>query len=309
MKILIVDDIQDQLYLLESLLKGNGYAVVPASNGEEALEKLRTEGPDMIISDILMPVMDGFQFLRAVRGDDQLKEIPFVFYTATYTDEKDEEFALKIGADKFIRKPMDPKEFMRIIQGVIEDAKEGKIEPSKSAGMEDEETFKLYSERLVNKLEKKMFDLETEIRKREKEEESLRLSEKELNLRNQINTIFLTYPDEEMYEEILKVVLEAMESEYGTFGYFDEDGSFVAPAVSRKIFWEKCNVPEKEIIFQKGTFGGIWGKAIKGKKTLVSNEGPFNVPEGHIPIQNTMAAPIIFHGEMISAIQIGRAHV
>ena len=304
MKILIVDDIKDQLYLLETLLKGNGYAVLPASNGADALEKLRNEGADMIISDILMPVMDGFQFLREIRGDDQLKEIPFVFYTATYTDQEDEEFALRIGADKLIRKPTDPDEFLKVIQGVIKDKRNGKITQKKPAAVGDRETFKLYSERLVKKLEKKMIDLEKEVETRKTVEKRLRLSEEELSLRNQVNTIFLTIPGEQMFEEVLKLVLRALKSEYGTFGYFAEDGSFIAPAVSRKIYWEKCNVPEKEIIFQKGTFSGIWGRAIKEKKTLISNEGPFNVPEGHIPIQNTMVTPIIFHGEVISAIHL-----
>jgi len=177
MKILIVDDIEVNIYLLEHLLKGNGYEVISAANGQEAFGKLGIEKVDMIISDILMPVMDGFQFLREVRGDDQLKAIPFVFYTATYTDEKDEKFALKIGADKFIIKPMDPKEFMGIIKGVFEDARKGKIESRKPAKKEEAETFKLYSERLVKKLEKKMLNLETEIKQREKKEECLRMSE------------------------------------------------------------------------------------------------------------------------------------
>ena len=170
MKILIVDDRQENIYLLEQLLKGNGYEVLSATNGRDALEKLGIEKVDMIVSDILMPVMDGFQFLREVRRDNQLKEIPFVFYTATYTEEKDEEFAIRIGADKFIRKPADPEEFMGIIKGVLEDARKGKIQPKKPAEMEDTETFKLYSERLVKKLEKKMLDLEAEIKKRKKME-------------------------------------------------------------------------------------------------------------------------------------------
>lgn len=143
-----------------------------------------------------------------------------------------------------------------------------------------------------------------DITERKQVEEALRQSEKDLRLRIQINNIFLTHPDEEMFAEILKLIRKAMESKYGTFGYFDENGSFVAPAVTRKIYWDKCNVPEKNIIFQKGTFGGIWGRAIKERKTLISNDGPFQIPKGHIPIENTIVTPIIFHEEVISAIHI-----
>ena len=149
-----------------------------------------------------------------------------------------------------------------------------------------------------------MIDLEKEIEKRKIVEKKLKQSEEELVFRNQVNTIFLTIPGEQMFEEVPRFILKVFKSEYGTFGYFAEDGSFIAPTVSRKIYWEKCNIPEKEIIFQKGTFGGIWGKAIKEKKSLVSNEGPFDAPEGHIPIQNTMVAPIIFQGKVISAIHV-----
>ncbi len=143
-----------------------------------------------------------------------------------------------------------------------------------------------------------------DIAERKRAEEALRRSERELRVRNQINRIFLTYPDERMYSEVLKVIQQTLESEFGTFGYFDENGSFVAPALSRQIFWEKCEVPEKEIIFQKGTFSGIWARAIQERKTLISNDGPFDTPEGHIPIRNTMVTPVIFRGEVISAIHV-----
>ncbi|MBU0661612.1 response regulator, partial [Patescibacteria group bacterium] len=100
MKILIVDDNEDVRMILKKTLESNGYSVKDASNGKEALKAAKESPPDIIISDILMPVMDGFQLCREMKADEILKKIPFVFYTATYTDEKDEELALKLGADR-----------------------------------------------------------------------------------------------------------------------------------------------------------------------------------------------------------------
>ena len=99
-KILIVDDLPQNLYMLEVLLKSNGYEVEQASNGIEALEIARKNPPEMVISDILMPGMDGFSLCRAWKSDDQLKNIPFIYYTATYTDPKDEKFAMSLGAEQ-----------------------------------------------------------------------------------------------------------------------------------------------------------------------------------------------------------------
>ena len=160
MKILIVDDIEENLYLLESLLKGSNYEVVTAKDGVEALDKLKEEPINMIISDILMPKMDGFQFCRECKKDDNLKKIPFIFYTATYTDKKDEEFALNLGAEKFLIKPVEPEVLLKILKEVIEAHKKGTLITSKKPLREEEIYLAEYNKRLIKKLEKKVLDLE-----------------------------------------------------------------------------------------------------------------------------------------------------
>jgi len=160
MKILVVDDMEDGLYMMETILKGNGYEVITALNGLDALGKLKEESVDIIISDIMMPHMDGFQFCRECKKDDDLKKIPFIFYTATYTNKKDEEFALSLGAVKFIRKPTELNTFLNILERVIEKYKNGEPITPKEPIKKEEIYLTEYSKRLIEKLEKKVTGLE-----------------------------------------------------------------------------------------------------------------------------------------------------
>jgi two-component sensor histidine kinase len=132
-----------------------------------------------------MPRMDGFQLCRECKNNHTLRKVPFVFYTATYTDKKDEEFALSLGAEKFLIKPLEPDEFMKILRAFIEEYKD--VMPAvPQTPMKDEEAFlSEYNERLVRKLEKKVLDLEKEnkMRKQAEEQALTSLGEKELLIR------------------------------------------------------------------------------------------------------------------------------
>jgi PAS domain S-box-containing protein len=158
MRVLIVDDNADNLYLLQAILTGNGYAVATAGNGEEALALLKRSSFGLIVSDILMPKMDGFQFCRAVKADSTLCRIPFVFYTATYTSEEDEAFALGIGADRFILKPSEPDLFLQIISEVIAGAGNNGMQPRHS-DLDEEGYLTTYNVRLREKLDDKLVQI------------------------------------------------------------------------------------------------------------------------------------------------------
>jgi len=146
--------------MLQVLLEGNGYRVAMAANGVEALEKARRDPPALIIADILMPVMDGFTLCREWQQDERLKDIPFIFYTATYTDPRDEALALSLGAERFIVKPIEPDVFVGILRQVITEAKEGRLRAPGKPLEEDLVYLETYNERLVRKIEDKMLQLE-----------------------------------------------------------------------------------------------------------------------------------------------------
>ncbi len=170
MNILIVDDKIENLYMLELLLNGSGYKAICANNGAEALGFAHKNKPDLIVSDILMPVMDGYTLCRECKKDEVLCNVPFIFYTATYTDPKDEEFALSLGADKFLLKPIDPDSFLEIISTFVSEMQEKNITTKNTIELPETIILKEYNETLIRKLEDKMTQSE--------------ISEKELKIKN-----------------------------------------------------------------------------------------------------------------------------
>lgn len=164
--ILVVDDLSENLELLSRILQREGYKVLSAVNGEDALAQLTTSNHiDLIISDILMPIMDGYEFCRQVQQNDRFCSIPFIFYTATYTDEKDKEFGLKLGANRFLIKPQKTQDLLNIIKEELAKpfkAEKNNITPdAKSPLIESEQQYlRQYSSRLVHKLEDKLLELE-----------------------------------------------------------------------------------------------------------------------------------------------------
>ena len=107
MKILIVDDLAENLDLLEDIFNTYNYSTIRAVDGIDALARLQENEVGLIISDILMPKMDGFKFCSEVKQNKDYCDIPFIFYTAHYYDPEDKEYALKLGADRYFVKPVD----------------------------------------------------------------------------------------------------------------------------------------------------------------------------------------------------------
>lgn len=123
-KILIVDDNLTNLKLLKLWLEKGDYEVITAKNGKIALERTIEEKPDIIISDVNMPVMDGFQLCREVKLDPRIQSTLFIIYSASYLHKDDEKTASDVGVDLYIRKPIERQKFMKIIERAFVEYKE-----------------------------------------------------------------------------------------------------------------------------------------------------------------------------------------
>ena len=148
--LLIVEDDPDILKLLDTTLTFRGYRVITAHNGKEGLEVVQGERPAIVIADIMMPKLDGFGLVHRLRINPETRDIPVVFITATYVAAEDREFALNIGATRFIQKPVDLEDFLRMITELLEQGTPVRIEPLKEFDFYNE-----YRKRLEAKLAEK----------------------------------------------------------------------------------------------------------------------------------------------------------
>jgi CheY-like chemotaxis protein len=148
--ILVVEDIPNVLELLEVTLRFKGYPVVSARNGAEALDVISRERPAMVITDILMPRMDGYALVQKLRTDVLTRGIPVVFLSATYITPEDKAFALSLGAVRFLEKPVDTEEFLLTVAEILTAGPSTVPEP-----MSDDQFYQGYRERLESKLRHK----------------------------------------------------------------------------------------------------------------------------------------------------------
>ena len=107
--ILIAYERESEQLALEQLLTGRGHQVLKASNGPTALDMARRDPPHLIISDIVLPRMDGFALCRKWKQEERLQSVPFVFYTRRHDDPKYERFALELGAERFLARTAQPE--------------------------------------------------------------------------------------------------------------------------------------------------------------------------------------------------------
>jgi signal transduction histidine kinase len=171
MNILIADDNASIVKVLRAMLEEAGHEVQAATDGAEALGILEQQKVDAIISDILMPRMDGYRFCLEVRRRQEFNTTPFIFYTSTYTSASDEKTALDLGADKFLKKPAPVDDILATLKAAVAEAPRRQVRPVRTE--QELGSMKEYNARLVSKLEVQNLELEAQT-------ESLRQNQDEL---------------------------------------------------------------------------------------------------------------------------------
>ena len=153
--ILVVEDMDQIRTLLEVTLRFDGHPVESASNGVEALDMIKANRPVLVISDILMPQMDGFAMVYNLRTNPETRDIPVVFLSATYVTREDKAFALSLGAARFLEKPIEPAEFLLTIGEVLAEGSKPLSDP-----LAEPEFYEGYKIRLETKLRQKNQQIE-----------------------------------------------------------------------------------------------------------------------------------------------------
>jgi len=160
MKILIVDDNPDDRKILHQYLNHFGAEILEATDGAQGFATALREKPDLIISDVLMPNVDGFGFLRELRRTKELSQTLFVFYTSVYTGARDEELAFSLGVDAYIAKPMEATELLSQLKTLLERQDKSAKRPESTLLEEEEIYLRKYSQVVAAQLELKVRALE-----------------------------------------------------------------------------------------------------------------------------------------------------
>jgi diguanylate cyclase (GGDEF)-like protein/PAS domain S-box-containing protein len=155
-KVLVVDDDEAGRYLLESILSASGYEVASAIDGIDALDKASRAVPDLVITDVLMPRMDGYKLCVRLKNDPGLRGVPILVYTSSFGDPADKRFALSLGVNAFMLKPQDPDALLAEVERLLASGVPGAAGPAA-----DEPGMLLeYGERISQKLYQKLLEIE-----------------------------------------------------------------------------------------------------------------------------------------------------
>jgi signal transduction histidine kinase len=206
--ILIIDDEPANRELLTTLLGYDGYTVVAACDGAEGLALALAERPDLVITDILMPEMDGYEFTRRVRSIPALAQTRVLFYTATYLVDDVRALAAECGVSHILTKPAAPEMILDVVRTVLS------ITPPTAYPSSGGEADREYMRLLTNTLHRKVEELKAEVQAREQAESALHQANADLDRRVQERTAELTAANQRLHDALAAQAAVAAQNEH-----------------------------------------------------------------------------------------------
>ncbi len=296
-EILIVDDTQDSLEFLNRILEEQGYRVRLTTNGHLALKSVAAKLPDLILLDVKMPEMDGYEVCRRLKSNEQSRNVPVVFISAHGETAKKVE-GFKAGGVDFITKPFEREEVLVRVESQLRLRK-------LNENLEHEVDKRTAELTLANQ------QLRQQIAQRERAEEELS-REVEVNLAAAELSRKLLSPASlhEISYSVLEHAKNLTGSAYGYVGYIDpETGYLVCPTLTRDI-WDTCRVPDKDIVFKE--FTGLWGWVLKNRKPLLTNtpiddSRSSGTPPGHVPVHRFLSSPALNGEKLVGQVSVVNA--
>jgi two-component system, cell cycle sensor histidine kinase and response regulator CckA len=273
--ILIVDDLPDNRKFLVTVLRHHGHRLLEAADGSEGLAVVRAEHPELVISDVLMPVMDGYEFVRQLRVDPTTSTIPVVFYTAHYGERDARALALSGGVSDVLTKPADPAKVLKVVDRLL--SREGATASPSDAPLLPTDFDREHVRLLTDKLSSKAEDLRTA----------------NARLRALIN-IGLELASEHDSDRLLKSVCDAARDLFGatyvTLGIVDQGQRTVQRFIT-------CGTESKDWIKIGDAVTGCLGTVVAEGRALrgVNPDGDparLDLPALHPRVQAYLAAPV-----------------
>jgi signal transduction histidine kinase/CheY-like chemotaxis protein len=253
--VLIVDDNELNRKLLRMQLEAEGYAAVEAADGVEALERLSEKHSiDAVITDVLMPRLDGYRLSHKIRADERLKTLPIIIQSATHASPADERLALDVGADRFCTRPGPAKMILDALKEVMSQPRPSL--PRGAAPLDETGVMKEYSAALVSKLKENNAALE----RRNHELEALQ----------EISRIILTVPDiHAAMESILDCAIALGAYDIGIVRLYDPATKILAPEA-----WRGYRDPRNVQRHAAGMRGALVHRVMSLKEPLVETDVP-----------------------------------
>jgi signal transduction histidine kinase/DNA-binding response OmpR family regulator len=313
--ILIAEDSPTQTENLRYFLEKHGYKVIAAQNGRDALDMIERYKPHLLISDIIMPEMDGYELCRCLRTDLGLRDLPIIFLTVL-SDPADIMKSLECGADSFIIKPFQEGPLLERIRLLL--ASQGlRQRQERQEPVEVDFHGKKYQ---VNADRLQIMNLlvstyEAAVEQNKQLIQTQRDLRTQAQILTEINRIFheaiICETEEELGRTCLAAAEELTDSRFGFIGEKNREGLLDDIAVSDPG-WEACRLPgtDKPVIPKGFHIRGIFGRTIKEEKSVIVNDpasDPDRVgtPDGHPPIEAFLGVPLKQAGETIGMIGLG----